>query len=254
MSKAILTTKKIASAVAVGFLVFGFFISGASVPNVCSAGLDLQIDIPGYVFNEADSSTGNIANYVKAIYKYLIGIVGIVAAIALMVGGVIWLTAGGSADKVGQAKDIISSSLTGLVIALCSFLILGTINPDLVNFKVENIGQIGSKDTSGNNSYQGKGCCFLKQNISNIIQCDWVTSKENCASDVYYPGKTCDQIEGCPQQYTQQKGCCQSDDINVTDGCVLITREECGKKRDWTFFTDRTCKPTPAGAIRCFVD
>ncbi len=113
-----------------------------------------QIPIPGYTFDASDSSTRNIANYVKAIYKYLIGIVGIVAAITLMVGGVVWLTAGGSPERVKQAQDYIVGSLTGLVLALGSFLILGMINPALVNFRISGIGTVANVGIDSNKKLQ----------------------------------------------------------------------------------------------------
>ncbi len=77
----------------------------------------------------------SIGKYIQSIYKYAIGIVGILATVVMMFGGVIWITAGGNAERVGNAKSWIGAALTGLVLALTSYLILTTINPDLVNFK-----------------------------------------------------------------------------------------------------------------------
>lgn len=106
-----------------------------------------QVTIPGSNFIKGESyeirnSTASIAEYVKAIYNYLLSIVGITAAIVLMVGGVLWLTAGGSSEKVSQAKSWIGGSLTGLVLALTSYLILQTINPQLVSFTATDVPKI----------------------------------------------------------------------------------------------------------------
>ena len=86
-------------------------------------------------FQKEIPTAPSIAKYIQSIYNYAIGIVGILAAVVLMYGGVIWLTAGGSPDKVNNAKSWIGASLTGLILALCSYMILNTINPDLVNLK-----------------------------------------------------------------------------------------------------------------------
>jgi len=83
-----------------------------------------------------------IGEYIAAIYKYAIGIVGILAAVVLMIGGVIWIVAGGSATMIGEAKAWIGASLTGLVIALCSYLILYQINPALTVFGPLGIAQV----------------------------------------------------------------------------------------------------------------
>jgi hypothetical protein len=76
-----------------------------------------------------------IGQYIAAIYKYAIGIVGVLAGIMIVVGGLLWLTAGGSAGRVSTAKSFIESSLVGLVIALTSYLLLYVINPNLVEFE-----------------------------------------------------------------------------------------------------------------------
>lgn len=78
---------------------------------------------------------GWIGQYIVGIYQYAIGIVGILAAVVLMFGGLIWLTAGGNATQIGNAKAWIGASLTGLVIALCSYMILYLVNPDLTIFR-----------------------------------------------------------------------------------------------------------------------
>jgi|GEM_PF-3119010 hypothetical protein len=76
-----------------------------------------------------------IGEYISAIYKYAIGIVGILATVVMMIGGLIWLTAGGNQTRIGEAKSWITASVSGLVIALCSYLILYQINPELINLK-----------------------------------------------------------------------------------------------------------------------
>ncbi|MDO8593264.1 MAG: pilin [bacterium] len=96
----------------------------------------------GYNFDSNDKTTGNIANLVRAIYKYAIGIVGILAAVVLMIGGVLWIVAGGNATAIGEAKAWIGAALTGLVLALLSYTILATINPALVNLKTTGIAQV----------------------------------------------------------------------------------------------------------------
>lgn len=122
---------------------------------------ELQIKIPGVNFTELanlncakDGKTGKITScgipwigeYIAGVYKYAIGIVGILAAVVLMVGGVLWIIAGGNATTIGEAKAWIGASLTGLVIALCSYTILYQINPDLLKFKPLTIGVVQKMD------------------------------------------------------------------------------------------------------------
>ncbi|MFA5360208.1 MAG: pilin [Patescibacteria group bacterium] len=130
-----------------------------------------------------DGSTAMIGQYIRAIYKYAIGIVGILAAVVLMIGGVMWIVAGGNATMIGEAKSWIGASLTGLLLALCSYFILATVNPALVNFKTTTIqtvttditaigsigvctagSKIGDSCNSGSGWCDGVGNCFGKAN------------------------------------------------------------------------------------------
>lgn len=118
----------------------GFGVNNVQALNEGPVIFTPQVTIPGSEFQQnvdlnLDNSTAPIAKYIKAIYNYGVGIVGIMAALMLMIGGIIWLTAAGSSSKVEQAKSIISSSLIGMVLVLTAFMLLKTINPELVSFK-----------------------------------------------------------------------------------------------------------------------
>lgn len=136
----------------------------------------------GYTFNPADKTTGNIANLVRAIYKYAIGIVGILAAVVLMVGGVLWIVAGGNATAIGEAKAWIGASLTGLIIALASYLILATVNPALVDLKTTGIQTV--TPTPVNNS-TGTGCCLGGSNLPYYFGCKDDTKSADCKVELF---------------------------------------------------------------------
>ncbi len=51
----------------------------------------------------------------------LVGLLGILLAIYLIYGGVLWLTAAGDTDKVTKAKHIITNTVIGILIVLVSF-------------------------------------------------------------------------------------------------------------------------------------
>lgn len=112
-----------------------------------------------------------IAQYIKGIYDYGLGIGGILAAVVLMGGGVLWLVSAGDASKITQAKDLIIGSLTGMIILTSSYLILDQINPNLINLKpitlnrIEKIEYIDTEVTTidaGENPYQ-KGCDYSRK-------------------------------------------------------------------------------------------
>jgi len=106
-----------------------------------------QVSIPGTDFVSQTGITipasGKVlADYIVAIFKYSAGIIGVIAAIVLMYAGIRWLTAGGNQNSVAEAKKYITGSLSGLILTLCAFLLLSTINTDLVALKIPNITYI----------------------------------------------------------------------------------------------------------------
>jgi hypothetical protein len=77
------------------------------------------VSIPGTDFIsgksvEVKESTATLATYIVAIFKYSIGVIGIIAAIALMIGGILWLSAAGTGN-CRPAKNTSVLFGTGLV-------------------------------------------------------------------------------------------------------------------------------------------
>lgn len=81
-----------------------------------------------------------VGEYFAAAYQYFVGIAVIVAIIMMMVGGLQWSASAGSGERINSAKSKITNGLLGMFLALGSYLILFTINPDLVKFKALTIG------------------------------------------------------------------------------------------------------------------
>ncbi|MFA6994822.1 MAG: pilin [Patescibacteria group bacterium] len=88
--------------------------------------------IPASVGGCPDGYQGNCGNYgvddflVLAINvsKWILGIVGSLALLMFIYGGLMFLISAGSADKIGQANKIIIAAVVGLVIVFASFLII----------------------------------------------------------------------------------------------------------------------------------
>lgn len=120
---------------------------------------NIQVPIPGLTLTPADSiqptenSNGSfslnipwISEYIIGIYNYGVSVAGILAAIILMAGGALWLVSAGDASKITQAKELITGSVTGLIILMSSYLILYTISPELTIFKSISLGTIQHED------------------------------------------------------------------------------------------------------------
>lgn len=79
----------------------------------------------------ADKRSGMI--YILNYFIVMITALVIMAAlVSIVIGGYIYMTAGGSADRVRVAKTWIVSAILGIIIALSAWMILWTINPYLL--------------------------------------------------------------------------------------------------------------------------
>lgn len=66
------------------------------------------------------------------IFNYSFQILGLIIFITFVWSGFMWLTARGNPGTIGKARSRMLSAVLGAILLLSSFLILNTINPDLV--------------------------------------------------------------------------------------------------------------------------
>ncbi len=76
------------------------------------------------------------------LYTYIISIAGVIALVGLIIGGVLYLTSAGDPEKLSKARKQILAAFLGIVILLSSYLILRTINPELVSFEMPGLEKI----------------------------------------------------------------------------------------------------------------
>jgi len=158
-----------------------------------------QVDIPGGVSGPTSVGTNGqstlLGEYIVGIYDYSFAIAGILAAIVLMGGGVLWLVSGGNQTKVSKAKDIIGGSLIGLGILFSGYILFNTINPALLEMKpIELPSFVGS--TSNENTIN---CCVCKINVINSVTYIGLSPDQynKCEASVGFTRKQCD--ESCKQ-------------------------------------------------------
>jgi hypothetical protein len=120
--------KKVSSLI----LMFLLFIAAISSANLASAvEWTPLVRIPGL----PSAGTVNLSMYLIGLYNFMLSIVGIVAVIMLIIGGMRYITAVGNPSAIGDAKDIITNAIIGLILALLSWVFISTINPDVLYIK-----------------------------------------------------------------------------------------------------------------------
>ncbi|MCX9014208.1 MAG: hypothetical protein OIN89_05355 [Candidatus Methanoperedens sp.] len=68
---------------------------------------------------------------------------------AIVIGGARYLTSVGNPSAIGDAKDTISSAIAGLLLAITSWVIINTINPDVLVIKKPDMPPVESRYGSG---------------------------------------------------------------------------------------------------------
>ncbi len=110
------------------------------------------INIPGLQFSDADLSRlfttdydefGRentyyyfpfLGEYLAAAYRYAVGAAAILAIVIIIISGLQWAASAGNQETIGSAKKRIFGALIGLFLAVGSYTILYTINPELTEF------------------------------------------------------------------------------------------------------------------------
>jgi len=135
---------------------------------------------------------GWISQYVVAIYKYGIGLAAVLAVVMIMVGGFVWLMSGGSSTQVSTAKDFIVSAMSGLLLALFSFMLLYIVNPRLVNLDKVGVfapnpperaepGASGSSELEGESESYAIPSCSVSSNFTGVCRTEGQSSADAIA-------------------------------------------------------------------------
>lgn len=140
------------------FVLFSFFFSskiifaktttpenGGGLSNTGSSNT-YKLLAPLGKFTEV--KTDNIGEYFNKFFKIAIGLAGVLAVIMIVVGGVQWM---GSESIFGktEGKKRVTQAILGLLIALGSYALLNTINPDLLGTKGLQINQASNNGEAG---------------------------------------------------------------------------------------------------------
>ncbi|MFZ4632177.1 MAG: pilin [Patescibacteria group bacterium] len=239
-------------------------------PQIWVPGSDFKAGVPikagTYDDKAGVMSSDLLAKYIIAFYSYGLAASGILATIILMGAGVIWLTSGGDSGKITQAKELISGTIAGIIILVCAWIILNTINPRLV--KLNNLDmQIVAKGD--------KLVCCDPVKGETIIPVKIVNGK-NIAIDGSLKGKaiTCgNKVPSCPNSEKcflggDNKYSCVIDNWSCfckIPGYLLIdsyyckdnlSQESCYSwcKETGNFITGYSASTYPAATYQCYGD
>lgn len=167
------------------------------------------VDLKLPSFTTASSS---IAGMISQIYIYALSIAGILAIVMIIYGGISYALDPGNASKQGEAKEIMQSAVWGIVLLAGAYVILKTINPDLVALRdlpLENIGNLSTLDiTSPDTGTTDPGTSPGGTTIGCTVNNTNVTTLAGIASELLalnpeFSGNTSCPKESLPKQNVQ---------------------------------------------------
>jgi len=74
----------------------------------------------------------NLGQLISAIFIWSLSIIGMVIFVRFFYAGFLWFTAAGNPENISKAKKIMQNAVYGALVLFSAYLILNTINPDLV--------------------------------------------------------------------------------------------------------------------------
>ena len=143
--------KKVSKIFLLSFIVIIFIFSFANV--VFGDSVDIACSKYDYPWCK-DKPTG-IADLVGKFYGYALAAVGVAALGAIIYGGILHTVSAGSASQQTEARAWIWGAVTGVALLLGAYLLLNTINPELVKLKEPGITKY---EVEREKSYIGKLC------------------------------------------------------------------------------------------------
>lgn len=160
-----------------------------------------RITIPGLNFTEpeiieATDQDGNkqltvsmpiIGEYMTAVYQYGLIFASIVSVVILIRAGFMWMMSG-AGDKA-HAIEKIAGAIIGLVLGFGSYIILYTLNPDLVAFKSLTIPFVSRVDYRPDYEEGETGSATGEAGMSTYANGKQLSASDKCLEKEFFPGR-----------------------------------------------------------------
>lgn len=167
--------------------------------------------LPG--LGESVPEEGGLSRYASWLFTFVLAAAAFLAVLMIVIGGIQIIVSGASESARKNAKDRIRDAIWGLLLAISAWLILYTINPDLVKgtFSIE---PVTLKEIPEITEYPTTGEWVLKladdSKTRNYLREKFIfTNKDPCPTSYY--DKNCTMLSDLPQ--------------NAVDGVIRIKEE-----------------------------
>ena len=115
------------------FIALLFLISLVIAPRVVEAYSAITADDLGLSYGaETGLGTTDVRSTVAQIIRVALGLLGIVAVAAIVMGGFMFMTSGGNEEQSGKGTKAMMAGVIGLIIILCAYAIASFVISNLV--------------------------------------------------------------------------------------------------------------------------
>lgn len=105
-----------------------------------SAQINEGLDYAEDIATNGDLGTANSETAISTIINTVLGFLGIIALVVILLGGFKWMTSGGNDEKIKKAKGTLMAGVTGLIIVLAAYVIVGFVVDTAQNATTEGTG------------------------------------------------------------------------------------------------------------------
>jgi len=80
----------------------------------------------------AGIARGSISGIIQRVISTVLGFVGVIFLVLIIVGGLMWMTAGGNEDQVGKSKKLITNAVIGTIIIMLAYVLVSFVMGKIV--------------------------------------------------------------------------------------------------------------------------
>lgn len=89
-------------------------------------------------------NSAELPAFLNSLYMICIGLAAVIGVLQIMRAGVTWMTAGGSHEKIGDAKNLIRDTIIGLILVLAPTIVFSIINPDILKLQIRGLSDLNT--------------------------------------------------------------------------------------------------------------
>jgi hypothetical protein len=223
-------------------VIFLFVVLFILVGLTALAQKELELEYPEIGGFKPVTVETAIPDYVKYIFNFAIWIAGLVAFGALVYGGVRYLTSAGSPERLREAKKQILAAFLGIIILVSSYLILTTINPQLVILGTTKLAEVPTFPSPPPVSPPAPEVLVRMKEIARAVE--GISSEiENLSDEVVVAMELCLCGESTPQcdckGFSCQAVLCYGDPCPNREELEVIQREIIEKTDEISYYRER---------------